>query len=350
MSDIGTAAGGLGKISLFNTQLSGEVLDAVQKAHDAEHKVEKGRVPTATLNAIASQKKPALPKTSMKFSKDELMAMIQKLMVANLNQQSKTQTIATKATRQRLQDLAKQNIKKLSQVQEKTKQSNTGSIVAQVFAWIAAIVTVVASVILAVVSFGSGSMLIGAALLAAAAITVTVTVLTQTGVMDKLADALANPIADMLENMGVSKSAAKIASKIAAQIIIAVAIMAVDIALAVMSGGAGVEEVASEAIKKIMKVATIAAKVTQVVGAAAQAGEAGAAVASATFSYQSQILQADVQENKAFLKRMQVMLEEEQDTLRQLIEGMSSTYVRMDSMVKDTHKANAQMLSQWASA
>ncbi len=349
MSDIGTA-GGTGKISLFNAQLSGEVLDAVQKAHNAEHKVEKGRVPTATLNAIASQKKPALPKTPLKFSKDELMAMIQKLMIANLNQQSKTQTIATKATRQRLQDLAKQNIKKLSQVQEKTKQSNTGSIVAQVFAWIAAIVTVVASVILAVVSFGSGSMLVGAALLAAAAITVTVTVLTQTGVMDKLADALAKPIADMLENMGVSKSAAKIASKIAAQIIIAVAIMAVDIALAVMSGGAGVEEVASEAIKKIMKVATIAAKVTQVVGAAAQAGEAGASVASATFSYQSQILQANVQDNKAFIKRMQVMLEEEQDTLRQLVEGMSSTYVRMDSMVKDTHKANAQMLSQWASA
>ncbi len=350
MSDIGTTSGGAGKFSLFNIPLSGEVLDAVKKAHDAEHKVEKGRVPTSMLNAIAEQKKPALPKTTMRFSKDELMAMIQKLMIANLEQQSKTQTIATKATRQRLLELATQNIKKLSQIQEKTKQSNVGSIVAQVFAWIAAAVTVVASVILAVVSFGAGSMLVGAALLAAAAITIAVTVLTQTGVMDKLANALAKPIAEMLESMGVDKSAAKIASKIAAQIIIAVAIMAVDIALAVMSGGAGAEEVASEAIRKIMKVATIAAKITQFVGAAAQAGEAGAGVASATFKYQSQIMQASIHENKAFIKRMQVMLEQEQDTLRQLVEGMSSIYGRMDSMLKDTHRANAQMLSQWASA
>ena len=353
MSDImtrGGVAAGAGAISLFNTHLSSEVLDAVKKAHNAEHKVEKGQVPPSTLNAIAEQKKPMLPTTKMKFSKDELMAMIQKLMVASLEQQSSTQTIASKATSQRLQSLAKQNIKKLSQVQEKTKQSNVGSIVAQVFAWIAAAITVVAAVILAVVSFGSGSMLIGVALLAAAAITVTVTVLTQTGVMDKLATALAKPIAEMLEGMGVDKNSAKLASKIAAQIIIAVAIIAVDIALAVMSGGAGAEEVVSSAIQKIMKVATVAAKITQVVGAVAQAGEATAEVATATFKYQSQILQADVFENKAFLKRMQVILEQEQDTLRQLVESMSSTYGRMDGMMKDTHRANAQMLSQWASA
>ncbi len=350
MSDIGTAGGALRGISLFNTHLSGEVLDAVKKAHDTEHKVEKGRVPVSTLNAIADQKKPALPKTTLRFSREELLALIQKLMVANQQLQSKTQTIAMKTTNLRLQELAKQNIKKLSEVQGKTKQSNVGSIVAQVFAWIAAVVTVAASIILAAVSFGSGSMIIGAALLAAAAITVAVTVLTQTGVMDNLANDIAKPISDMLESMGVDPNTAKIASKIAAQIIIAVVIMAVDIALAIMSGGAGAEEVVSEAAKKIMKVATVAAKITQAVGAIAQAGEAAAGVASATFQYQGQIAQAQVLENKVFLKRMQVMLEQEQDTLRQIVESMSSTYVRMDNLVKDTHRANAQMLAQWSSA
>ena len=350
----GMGLGGLGNknfTELFRGKLSEEVLAAVKKAHASEHKVEKGQIPQTTLNAIATQqKRPAMPGPTLKLSKGELMAMIQKLMIANLEQQSKTESLTSKITRTQLQSLAKTNIAKLQEVKAKTEQSNVGSIVAQVFAWIAAAITVVASVALAVISFGTGSALIGCALVAAAVITVSVMVLTQTGVMEKLTDAIAKPLEELFETMGMDPKIAKMASKITAQILIAVVILAVDIGIAIVSGGAGAEELVSATIQKIVKLATMTAKIAQGVSAAVQVGGVAASVASSSFKYEATIGEASLTDNKAFLAKLRMILEQEQDTLRELISKISSTYVRMDSLVKETHKANTAMLTQWASA
>lgn len=350
MSNLGIAGLLNNNAAIFGGKLSEEVQDAVNKAHAAEHQVERGKIPTSVLNAIASQKRPSLPGPILKLSKGELMAMIQKLMIANMEQQLNTQTTATKVTRQQLQSLAAKNLAELSKVANKTKQSNVGSIVAQVFAWIAAAVTVIASIALAAISFGAGSALIGCALVAAAAITVAVMVLTQTGVMDKLTNAIAKPIAEFCETMGMDPKVAKMVGQIAAQIVIAVVILAVDIGIAVISGGASSEKVVAETVQKIIKIATVVAKIAQGAAAVVQVGGAGASVASASYKYEATIAEANITDNKAFLSKMRLILEQEQDTLRELVESISTTYVRMDSMIKETHKANTQMLSQWASA
>ena len=334
----------------FGGKISEEFLDAVKKGHASEHQVEKGNIPTTTLNAISLQRRPAFPGPRLKLSKDELMAMIQKLMIANLEQQSKTQTLSTKITRAQLQSLSKSNIAKFKEVADKTKQSNTGSIVAQVFGWIAAAITVVASIALAAISFGAGSALVGCALVAAAIITVSVMVLTQTGAMEKLTNALAQPIASMFESMGMDSKVAKLVSKIVSQIIVAVVILAIDIGIAIISGGAGAEKAISSLMQKIVKIATITAKIAQGAAAVAQAGGASAEVASASFKYEADIGEAALTSDKAFLAKLRLILQQEQDTLRELIEKISSSYVRMDSMIKDMHRANTQMLSQWASA
>ena len=351
MSDFGSIGMANQAAALFGGKVNEEFVDAVKKAHASEHQVEKGKIPTTTLNAIASQqKRTGFPGPTLKLSKDELMAMIQKLMIANLEQQSKTQSLTSKITRSQLQSLATKNIARLKDVSDKTKQSNVGSIVAQVFGWIAAAITVVASIALAAISFGAGSALVGCALVAAAIITVSVMVLTQTGAMEKLTNALAQPIEDMFKSMGMDAKAAKLASRIVSQILVAVVILAIDIGIAIISGGAGAEKAISSLMEKIVKIATMTAKIAQGAAAVAQAGGASAEVASASFKYEAGIGEADITDNKAFLAKLRLILQQEQDTLRELIEKISGTYVRMDSMIKEMHKANTQMLSQWASA
>ena len=245
-----------------------------------------------------------------------LMTAFLALKVESMDEQQKNSLEDIQATG-KLQKLQNEEIAKKSQEAIKAMEdAGLGGIFAKVFGWIAVALTVVAAV-------ATG----GALAIAAAAIAVTMATLTETGGMDKLTEA----IAKSLQDSGMSEADSK---KWAMGIM-----MGISIAVSLTTLGAGAlkagTDLAANAVKIAQQVGKAAQQLTkaQMVASMAQVGsgvdtigQQGAAIASAVHTRDAADANAEAAELRAFLAKLQQVLEDESDRVQQIVQQMQASF------------------------
>lgn len=346
------------EITSQNTQIMNLVLGALNNSPEISALQEKGKNqkskktirPTApqTKEKNASSSPPSLAVPL--FSRDQLIEMLQKVHIKLCETQALTSEEAVHLSQDQTESLHDENIKKIREAAEKSHKASIGSIFAKVFGWIATVLAVVVSTIIAVVSFGTGAPLVGICAVLGVTLAITLTALSESGAMEKMTNALASSLEDAFKAFGLSDSQAKMASKIFAQIVIAAVIIVTEIALAVFSGGAS----AGELVDKLAgTIGRVLAKATKVALYAAQVGQqvsniAGTAsgTASAVYQYEAGQVKADVQENKAFIAKIQALLESEQETIRELIKEITQSYSQIQNQLQSNNEAAKKIAHQ----
>ena len=264
-----------------------------------------------------------------------LSDLLKKLEVDLFSNQLTSETSTIKADQTRTQNLIKQNQKKLSDMIKKIEQQAHASLISKIFSWIGAALGVILGAVLAVVSFGTGSIAAGAFITASVTLAVTLTILSATGGMEKMIKGLSKPLEDMLEAFGVDAKKAKQIAEITTQVVVAVIIIAVQIALAIGSGGANITASASETINKI---ASIAAKTTNFAIAIDGMASAGASTASGAYRYQALEDQADMLDTKAILKKIEAIINAEQGMIKDILNLLTGAQKKIGALIKDENQ------------
>ena len=264
-----------------------------------------------------------------------LAAILKKLGVDFFQSALAGETSTIKFDQTRLQTLAKANQKKLADMLKKIEKQKKAGILGKIFGWIAAAIGTILGSVFAVVSFGSGSALAGTLIAVSVTLAVSLVIASSTGGMEKLVDALAKAFAEAFEAFGMDHKKALRVSKIMSEALIAIAVIAIQIVLAVASGGASVANFANELANKI---ASFTVKAVNVAMALVAAAGAGAATASGVFNFQMLRDQAGMTENKAFLKKMHTLIEAEQDMIQEIINDLMGTQGNMNKLIKDENE------------
>ena len=264
-----------------------------------------------------------------------LAAILKKLGVDFFQSALAGETETIKFDQTRLQTLAKENQKKLADMLKKVEKQKKAGILGKIFGWIAAAIGTILGSVFAVVSFGSGAALAGTLIAASVTLAVSLVIASSTGGMEKLVDALAKAFAGAFEAFGMDHKKAMRVSKIMSEALIAIAVIAVQIILAVASGGASVANFANELANKIASFTVKAVNITMALVAAAGAG---ASTASGVFNFQMLRDQADMTENKAFLRKMHTLIEAQQDMIQEIINDLMGTQGNMNKLIKDENE------------
>ena len=265
-----------------------------------------------------------------------LATILKKLGVDVFDSELAGEQSGVKFDQQKLQSITDNNIKKLGSIHKKKKKKSVWAKVGRILGWVAAGLGIVLGVVLAIVSFGTGAVLAGVLITMSIALAVTLIALEETGVMDKLADQLAKPMTSMFEEFGMSKDKAKRAGRIAAQVLIAVIVIAVQLTLAIASGGANSFEFANELAQKV---AAFSIKAVAISMAVVSAASAGTQVASSVYNYQMMQDQADMIENDGFLAKLHAMIESQQNMIREIIDVLLGTQTKMSKLIKDENES-----------
>ena len=231
--------------------------------------------------------------------------------------------------------LSDQNIEKLGDMLEKLQKKKSSGLIGKIFGWIGAALGVVLGSVLAVISFGTGAAAAGVLISLSVALAITMVVMTSSGGMDKMTQALAKPLATIFKAMGMDASKAKKISNLVTQITVAVAVVAAQLALAIATGAANAVNFVSELANKIM---AIVVKATNFALAADSMASAGADMASGTYNYQALESQADMTENKAFIKKIEVLIEQEKDMIKEIINRLIGVQNNMGKLIKDENE------------
>jgi hypothetical protein len=214
---------------------------------------------------------------------------------------------------------------KAAEAQKKIEESKTGSLVAKIFGWIAVGLTVLAAI-------ATGGALAGVA----AAVAVTMAVLSETGVMQKMTDA----IAEGLMKEGISEDSAK---KQAAFIT-----MYISICVSLLTLGAG----AASAGAKVAEAAVKVAQIANTIGTAAKFGQGAATVAQASSQiyagvkqFQAAGAQADSAEIRKFQAKLQQLLDDEMDSIQAMIQDMNEANSRMLKILSGQTETSRNIIS-----
>jgi len=218
--------------------------------------------------------------------------------------------------------------KKMQEAIEKMEAAKTAGIFAKIFGWIAVALTVIAAV-------ATG----GALAFAAAAVAVTMAVLSEAGVMDKITEAIAKSLQD---NQGMSSSEAKKwAMGIMMGLTIAISLATLGAGIAnVASAGAQATATATNAVSKAIKAALemiqqamskIApavqiGRMAQIAGSVVTVGQQAAAIGTAVNQKEAPDKQAETAELRKFLAILKQKMEDEADRLQQMIQQMQEVF------------------------
>ena len=116
--------------------------------------------------------------------------------------------------------------------------------------------------------------------------------------------------------------------------------IAVQIVLAIASGGATAANFASELANKV---ASLSVKAVNFALAVDQLAGAGANTASGVYSYQAMETQGDMEHDKAILKKIQTLIDDEQDTIKEIIQHLLSSQKSMGQLVKNENEARGSL-------
>lgn len=237
--------------------------------------------------------------------------------------------------------------RKLQEAAEKAAEAEKAKAAMKALSWIA----VALAVLLAVFTGGVGAIV-------GAAVAVTMATLNETGVMDKMTNAIASSLQKGPPPMS-EADAKKTAGWITMGITIAVSLATLGAGMA--SGASSIGGLAS----KLPQIAnTIAGKIgtaitetaarmmteiaqkvitgTRIAAALTTIGQGAAGIGGGVQRYAADMLQADVVENRAFLKRLQQRIEEEQDMVQSIMQAMSD----MTSKVIETIKGQSDTMTE----
>ena len=284
----------------------------------------------------------ALPELASPTLDQQVLVNILKKLSVDLSQSTLAGEVETiKFDQNRLQTLAKENIKKLQHVLKAIAKRKKAGLLGKIFSWIAAAIGTVLGAVFAVATFGSGSVLAGVMITMSTTLAVSLTIASATGGADKMAAELAKAFENMLTSFGMDPKKAKSISKIMAQVTIAVIVIAVQVMMLVMTGGASAENFAQEMVNKI---ASFTIKATSIAMGYIQLASAGTSTAAGVYNYQSLQSQADIADNKAFLQKMHSVIEAEQDMIQELINIITKTQTNMANLIKSENE-NRGMLA-----
>lgn len=285
--------------------------------------------------------KPELPIS--KLDQAAIAELLKTLSVDSFENQLEGEESITKAHQDQLTNIHKRNLHKLHKIMKKHHKRNIGALVGEILGWTAAALGIIVSVVLIGVSLGTGSPVAAAMISLSLALAVTMIALEASGGMDKMTEGLAGEFEKILVDCGVDANKAKLISKIMAQVTIAAIVLGMQIGLTVLSGGANAENMANQMMQRITKIATISARVAMAASAAAQAGAAGAETATAVYAYEEAELQADMVDNRAMMTKLQALMEDQQETIREIMQVLMGTQENMGQMVRDENDSRGKL-------
>lgn len=263
--------------------------------------------------------------------------------------------------------------KKLDEAAQKAAEAKKTEAAMKVLTWVA----VALSILLAVVTGGVGAII-------GAAISTTMAVLNETGVMNKLTDAIAKG----LEGTGSPPLSAEEAKKRAGLIV-----TITSIAVSLLTVGAGIAGASATVTAKLAetfpKAAALLSKLPQIPGLVSKLPQLAGGIAARTGAtltatalekimdgaqkvvtggrilqglnsvsqgitggvggaqrYEASMLQADVAENRAFIRRLQQKLEDEQDLVQQLVDMMSGVVTKVVDVMESQADTASDVLRQ----
>ena len=282
-----------------------------------------------------------------------------------------------------------ENMERKAESRISKSSANVGLIIASVFSWIATALAVVAAVVVAVISFGAASALVGTVAVIGAAMSLTLSVLAATGAMEKILEPLANGIQYMLIEFGMDPKIAKIAGKIAAQVILSAVVIGIQIGMTIMTLGAGsgslaasigtrvtslTAKIAAMSLKATTKLAVYTAKAgmlalkatskvvttvgksgTKIAGGIVTGATVGgglssiasgsATIASGAFQKRAMDAEADSELIKAMIDELQARLDTARDFIKMLIKMMQGNTELVNELIDLNSRSREAVLN-----
>ena len=249
-----------------------------------------------------------------------------------------------------------ENKRKAEEMRAKAEKAKKTGTLAKVFTWVAVALAVLAASIVAVASFGAGAPLVAMVAIGGAALAVTVTVLSETGTMDKMMQPIADGFTKMFIEMGMDPKKAQIAGMITAQVAVAVVIMAVQLLMSVLSGGGGTAAMVSTFISRFAAISAAATKIAatsvglavtaaQIASAAASIGASSANIATAVHKKEAEDLKADQIDIQAFIKMLNEKMEIIRQFMKRLIALLTENTTASNEIIELAHQSRQTVIS-----
>ncbi|MBF0103142.1 MAG: type III secretion system translocon subunit SctE [Desulfobacterales bacterium] len=280
----------------------------------ADFMVEWSMAPTPTLEGQAPD--PTQPVLEAPNLDNDSLALLLLDLRNKINElQAKTSKEDIQISMTKKQEMHQKQIEKIQDFIDKMKESKASNLAMKIFGWVAAAVMLVAAVAATVATGGAAAPLIVAAVVGLA-----VMALEESGAMEKITEG----IAKLLEMAGMDEKAAKIV----AQVSIMVVVLAVEIGCMIASGGMSAANVGAGLVDKVGKSVKLAANAirigAEVASGCAMVGQGAATIAGSVQNKQAMDAKADSLEFQKMMKKLQAMLEEEMDRLKEIIDQIES--------------------------
>ncbi|CAM2005063.1 type III secretion system translocon subunit SctE [Acanthopleuribacter pedis] len=217
------------------------------------------------------------------------------------------------------------------------KKADKGGMFGKVFGWIAASLSLVAAVAATVATGGAA-----APLLAAAALNMTMMVLQETGAMDTITEEFGKLIQDIAGAFG--KELSDEEAQMIAGITITAAVLIINIAAAVASGGAASGNLATQT-KQIADMIKIG---SEIAAGVAMVGQGTSQMVQAGYQNDAMQAQADAADFQKMMAKLQAALSEEMDRLKEIMEQLqdskSAVIQMMNTTAQQTSKIQRNMV------
>lgn len=247
-----------------------------------------------------ADKKPILEKPVLNI--EDMTRALMEIQTKLQDEQIKFSKEDIKNIMQKNKEEHQKRLKKIQEHYDKMKKAKKGGVFGKVFGWIATAVLAIAAVAMIATGVGVGA---GIAMLAAATIMLMSQISAETG------NWMAEGLADMFEAFGMDREDAMLAG----QIFVAVVVTALTI-------GAGVGASTPAWTSTAANIAAKIAQAAQIVGGAAMVGQGAAAITTSVYTKQAEDARADSKDMLAFMKKLQMMLEDEMERVKEILRKM----------------------------
>ena len=288
---------------------------------------------------FASLGLPALDPSHL--DQQTLMEVLQALSVHIMDTQLTGEQKTMEVKKDRIKSESDKIRKEIQKVADKLAKKHHSSLIAKIFGWIGAALAVVVSAIVAVVGVitAQPELVIGA--VASAAVVITLMALQESGKMQQLTDTIGKAIENSLIGFGVDPKDAKLAGQIIAQIAVAAVVIVVQLAITIFSGGANMEAITSQVARVI---ANITLRTVAMLQAGVSVAEGASQIASGSYAYEAGDAASDQEKYKAVLAKMQAALEDEEETIKEIIADIEKGQDAMTDIMRTNAQGHKRMI------
>lgn len=260
------------------------------------------------------------------------------------------------------EQISEKRMNKILESIEKAKEAQKAGAIGKIFGYIALAIMAVVTVVM--FATGVGGPIAMGLMVAALALTITMTVSAETG------DWMNKAIASVLESFGMDKDEAMIGAMVfwsAVMLVLSIGGAAASGlasagGTAAKAGATGASAAASgtaaatvtaevttaaTTATRIGRMAVMAARFTRVarvVGGAATMADGSANAASTTLKYEADIARADAKELFAWMLRNQAAIDDMVEDIKKVIEDLQQTWQVMTGIMKDNHETNTKLI------